>query len=268
MIIDNRYYRIKSIFGYRLRALLPTSRLAVCLAHQREACQVSFTERSIKYRKNGWLTLGSNRGCWALLLLLWTSYSSWKLRPPFTLRSSLLWPRDKHCQKDRQETWNVDHIDTHTQVEHQTILEHTKHISTIASSALHTFCSNLLVLVFLCCVHDCTLNKCDALKSVFKRYFSVAFFIFYILPPSVMFDSSAPLSLADEPSGLEDSFISAASSTRVDRLEKDVATLSKRLDQEERARKRLQELLSSSGISLPQDLADSQAWTLNNLLTY
>jgi len=45
----------------------------------------------------------------------------------------------------------------------------------------------------------------------------------------------------------------------VDRLEKDVATLSKRLDQEERARKRLQELLSSSGISLPPDLADSQA---------
>jgi len=76
---------------------------------------------------------------------------------------------------------------------------------------------------------------------------------------SVMFDSSAPLSLADEPSGLEDSFISATSSTRVDRLEKDVATLSKRLDQEERARKRLQELLSTSGISLPQDLADSQA---------
>jgi len=76
---------------------------------------------------------------------------------------------------------------------------------------------------------------------------------------SVMFDSSAPLSLADEPSGLEDSFISATSSTRVDRLEKDVATLTKRLDQEERARKRLQELLSSSGISLPQDLADSQA---------
>ena len=77
-----------------------------------------------------------------------------------------------------------------------------------------------------------------------------------------MFDSSAPLSLADEPSGLEDSFISAASSNRVDRLEKDVATLSKRLDQEERARKRLQELLSSSGIAIPQDLADSQAWYL------
>jgi len=76
---------------------------------------------------------------------------------------------------------------------------------------------------------------------------------------SVMFDSSAPLSLADEPSGLEDSFISATSSTRVDRLEKDVATLAKRLDQEERARKRLQELLSSSGIALPPDLADSQA---------
>ena len=33
------------------REPLPTSRLAVCLAHQREACQVSFTERSIKYRK-------------------------------------------------------------------------------------------------------------------------------------------------------------------------------------------------------------------------
>ena len=80
-----------------------------------------------------------------------------------------------------------------------------------------------------------------------------------ISPSSVMFDSSAPLSLADEPSGLEDSFISATSSTRVDRLEKDVATLAKRLDQEERARKRLQELLSSSGIALPPDLADSQA---------
>ena len=74
-----------------------------------------------------------------------------------------------------------------------------------------------------------------------------------------MFDSSAPLSLADEPSGLEDSFISAASSNRVDRLEKDVATLSKRLDHEEKARKRLQELLASSGVALPQDLVDSQA---------
>ena len=53
--------------------------------------------------------------------------------------------------------------------------------------------------------------------------------------------------------------MSATSSSRVDRLEKEVATLSKRLDQEEKARKRLQELLASSGVALPQDLVDSQA---------
>ena len=127
---------------------------------------------------------GIHRGSWTLLLLLWAGHSGWQLRPSFTLRASLLWSRHKHRQKDCKETGNVDYIDTH--VEHQTIMEHTKHISTIAS-ALHTFCSNLLTysfLVFLCCVHDCTLNgKCDVLNSVFKRYSSEAllFFIFHPL---------------------------------------------------------------------------------------
>jgi len=74
---------------------------------------------------------------------------------------------------------------------------------------------------------------------------------------SVMFDTSAPLSLADEPSGLEDSFISAVSCSRVDRLEREVGGLAKRLDQEEKARRRLQDLLTQAGIALPSDLADS-----------
>jgi hypothetical protein len=76
---------------------------------------------------------------------------------------------------------------------------------------------------------------------------------------SVMFDSTAPLSLADESSGLEDSFISAVSTSRVDRLEREVGGLSRRLDQEEKARRRLQELLSQAGISLPPELADGTA---------
>ena len=37
MIIDNRYYRIKSIFGYRLRALLSPDTL-------------TFSEKTITYR--------------------------------------------------------------------------------------------------------------------------------------------------------------------------------------------------------------------------
>ena len=81
------------------------------------------------------------------------------------------------------------------------------------------------------------------------------------LPP-VMFDSSvssAPLSLADEPSGLEDSFVSAASSNRMDRLEREVASLTRRLEQEERARRRLQEILGNTGVTIPLDLADSPA---------
>ena len=74
-----------------------------------------------------------------------------------------------------------------------------------------------------------------------------------------MLDSSAPLSLADEPSGLEDSFSSAVSTTRVDRLEKEVVGLARRLDLEEKARKRLQELVREAGISLPSDLGDTNA---------
>lgn len=76
---------------------------------------------------------------------------------------------------------------------------------------------------------------------------------------SVMFDSSAPLSLADEPSGLEESFSSAVSTTRVDRLEKEVVGLARRLDLEEKARRRLQELVREAGISLPSDLGDTNA---------
>jgi len=88
---------------------------------------------------------------------------------------------------------------------------------------------------------------------------------------SVMFESSIiPLSLADESGTLEDSFTSAASvapsrtsraaEDRVERLERDVVALTRRLEMEEKARRRLQEVIHLSGINLPLDInPDSSA---------
>lgn len=76
---------------------------------------------------------------------------------------------------------------------------------------------------------------------------------------SVMFDSTAPLSLADESSTMEESFSSAISSSRMERLEREVGGLARRLDQEEKSRKRLQDLMVQAGIALPPDLVDSTA---------
>ena len=71
---------------------------------------------------------------------------------------------------------------THTSRTSNYIGAHQTHFYHSFFSPAHILFSNLLVLVFLCCVHDCTLNKFDALKSVFKRHFSVAF-LFFIFHP-------------------------------------------------------------------------------------
>merc|ERR1711862_1070792 len=89
---------------------------------------------------------------------------------------------------------------------------------------------------------------------------------------SAMLDSTPLLTLADEADTLEDSRYSVvnksnvskkssatsfASSedrevvTKVDRLEREVTTLAKKLDQETQARKKLQEILMQSGVSIP-----------------
>lgn len=54
------------------------------------------------------------------------------------------------------------------------------------------------------------------------------------------------------------SFVSAASTlddTRVERLEREVGSLAGKLESEIQHRRRLQEILAQSGISLPSDLA-------------
>jgi len=92
---------------------------------------------------------------------------------------------------------------------------------------------------------------------------------------SAMLDSTPLLTLADEADTLEDSRYSVvnksnvskkssatsfASSedrevvTKVDRLEREVTTLAKKLDQETQARKKLQEILMQSGVSIPVEL--------------
>jgi len=92
---------------------------------------------------------------------------------------------------------------------------------------------------------------------------------------SAMLDSTPLLTLADEADSLEDSRYSVvnksnvskkssatsyASSedrevvTKVDRLEREVTTLAKKLDQETQARKKLQEILMQSGVSIPVEL--------------
>ena len=50
------------------------------------------------------------------------------------------------------------------------------------------------------------------------------------------------------------SFASCYEDTRVERLEREMMTLTKRLDSEIQTRRKLQDILSQSGISLPADL--------------
>ena len=90
-----------------------------------------------------------------------------------------------------------------------------------------------------------------------------------------MLDSTPLLTLADESETFEDSRYSVvnksyaskkSSSTsfascddrevggKVDRLDREVATLARKLDQETQARKKLQEILMQSGISIPAEL--------------
>jgi hypothetical protein len=82
---------------------------------------------------------------------------------------------------------------------------------------------------------------------------------------SAMFDSIPMLSLADE---AETEVVSSRSSERhaaadkntayaqkVERLEKDMLTLGRRLEQETQARRKLQEILLQAGLSLPGDVA-------------
>lgn len=85
---------------------------------------------------------------------------------------------------------------------------------------------------------------------------------------SAMLDSTPLLSLADEPASMEDSFISTSSSVmglgnkrstqdlgeKVERLEKEMSGLTRRLEQEVGVRKKLQDVLVQAGVCLPQDL--------------
>ena len=96
-------------------------------------------------------------------------------------------------------------------------------------------------------------------------------YLIHILHPPAMLDSTSTpfLSLADDEQRYSavnksfaskkstSSFVSAASAfedTRVERLEKEVSSLSGKLDSEIQHRRRLQEILAQSGISLPSDL--------------
>ena len=88
-----------------------------------------------------------------------------------------------------------------------------------------------------------------------------------------MLDSTATpfLSLADDTTDFKDdsrysavnksfgskkstsSFVSAYDDTRVERLEKEVTGLARRLESEIQTRKKLQEILNQSGIKVPSD---------------
>ena len=80
-------------------------------------------------------------------------------------------------------------------------------------------------------------------------------------------DSTPLLTLADEPTNMEDSFTSAISyggmnksvasvrnDDKVERLEREMTGISRRLDQEVAARKKLQDVLIQAGVNLPTDL--------------
>lgn len=91
-----------------------------------------------------------------------------------------------------------------------------------------------------------------------------------------MLDSTATpfLSLADDTTDFRDesrysavnksfaskkstsSFVSAYDDTRVERLEKEVTGLAKRLESEIQTRKKLQEILNQSGIKVPSEILE------------
>ena len=90
-----------------------------------------------------------------------------------------------------------------------------------------------------------------------------------------MLDSTPLLTLADESDSLEDSRYSVVNKSnaskkssatsfassddrevvgKVDRLERDMTALARKLDQESQARQKLQEILMQSGVSIPAEL--------------
>jgi len=92
---------------------------------------------------------------------------------------------------------------------------------------------------------------------------------------SAMLDSTPLLTLADESDSLEDSRYSVVNKSyaskkssatsfassddrevvgKVDRLEREVTSLARKLDQESQARQKLQEILMQSGVSIPAEL--------------
>ena len=77
-----------------------------------------------------------------------------------------------------------------------------------------------------------------------------------------MLDSTPFLSMVDD-SEMEISSVSAYTSvmsnphdiSRLDKLEREVLSLNRRLEQETQSRKKLQELIQESGLNLPQDIS-------------
>ena len=77
-----------------------------------------------------------------------------------------------------------------------------------------------------------------------------------------MLDSTPFLSMVDD-SEMEISSVSASTSvmsnphdiSRLDKLEREVLSLNRRLEQETQSRKKLQELIQESGLNLPQDIS-------------
>jgi len=83
---------------------------------------------------------------------------------------------------------------------------------------------------------------------------------------SALLEATPVLSLADEPSNMEDSFISASSlgfrksglggavlGEKVERLERELSNTNRKLEQEVASRKRLQEVLRQAGLPVPQE---------------
>jgi len=77
-----------------------------------------------------------------------------------------------------------------------------------------------------------------------------------------MLDSTPFLSMVDD-SEMEISSVSASTSvmsnrhdiSRLDKLEREVLSLNRRLEQETQSRKKLQELIQEAGLNLPQDIS-------------
>ena len=70
---------------------------------------------------------------------------------------------------------------------------------------------------------------------------------------SVRYSSSVNKSFASSKKSTS-SFASCYEDTRVERLEREMMSLTKRLDSEIQTRRKLQDILSQSGINLPADL--------------